>query len=273
MKHAGLNNGVKMPYVGLGVFRLDDLAEAERVVRVALEAGYRHVDTAAVYGNEQAVGRAVRASGVGREELFITTKLWNEDQRSGKVEEAFEMSLRKLEVDYVDLYLIHWPVKEKFVETWAKMEAIYQSGRARAIGVSNFKKHHLETLRARQQVVPAVNQIELHPYLIQQEDLDYCRTQGIQVEAWSPFAANKTGLLQESVLRQLGEKHRKSPAQIVLRWNYQRGVVVIPKSAHVGRLQENLDIFDFELSASDMEAVSGLNQNRRVGSDPDNFNF
>jgi diketogulonate reductase-like aldo/keto reductase len=273
MKNAKLNNGVEMPYVGLGVFRLEDAAEAQRVVEMALAAGYRHIDTAAIYRNEAAVGQAIKNSGVARKDLFVTTKLWNEDQRSGRVEEAFELSLNKLGLDYVDLYLIHWPVAEKFAEAWTKMEAIYASGRAKAIGVSNFKKHHLETLKMTQKVTPAVNQIELHPYLIQAEDLAYCQTEGIQVEAWSPFAANKTGLLDEAVLRQLGEKHRKSPAQVILRWNYQRGVVIIPKSANAGRLQENLDIFDFELSQSDIEAINALNQNRRVGSDPDNFNF
>ena len=268
-----LNNGVDMPWVGLGVFRMDNDDDTQIVIEKALAMGYRHVDTAAYYDNEEAVGKAIKSSGIPREEVFITTKVWNEDQRKGIVLKAFEDSLRKLGMDYVDLYLIHWPVPGKFKETWKVFEEIYKSGRAKAIGVSNFKKHHLEELKEVMTISPAVNQIELHPYLIQQEDLDYCNENGIRVEAWSPFAANKFNLFDERIIQDIAQKHEKSPAQVILRWDHQRGVVVIPKSSHEKRLAENIDIFDFKLSDDDMARISSLNQNKRVGSDPDNFNF
>ena len=200
VEKVNLNNGVEIPCVGLGVFRLEDNAEAQRVVETALSVGYRHIDTAMIYQNEGAVGKAVRASGIPREEIFITTKLWNDDQRSGKVMEAFEASLKRLNTDYIDLYLIHWPVADKIKDTWQKMEEIYKDGRGRAIGVSNFKEQHLKAWKEVSGVIPAVNQIELHPYLTQQSDLDYCTKEGIKVEAWSPFAANKTKLYYEKIL-------------------------------------------------------------------------
>jgi len=273
MEKAKLNNGVLMPYVGLGVFRLEDSKEAENAVSLALSVGYRHIDTAAIYTNEDAVGRAVKNSGIPRDEIFITTKVWNENQRKGTVMEAFEESLRKLDTDYVDLYLIHWPVKGKFVETWKVLEEIYKSGRARAIGVSNFKEHHLDDLRKEAEITPAVNQIELHPYLIQESVLEYCNKAGIHVEAWSPFAANKTKLFDEEILKDLSGKYGKTPAQIILRWDFQRNVIVIPKSSHKERLKENLDIFDFELTQLEIDEINVLNKNKRVGSDPDKFNF
>jgi len=268
-----LNNGVDMPWVGLGVFRMDNDDDTQIVIEKALAMGYRHVDTAAYYDNEEAVGKAIKSSGIPREEVFITTKVWNEDQRKGVVLKAFEDSLRKLDMEYVDLYLVHWPVPGKFKETWKVFEEIYKSGRAKAIGVSNFKKHHLEELKEVMTITPAVNQIELHPYLIQQEDLDYCNENNIRVEAWSPFAANKFNLFDEQIIQDIARNHEKSPAQVILRWDHQRGVVVIPKSSHEKRLAENIDIFDFKLSEDDMARISSLNQNKRVGSDPDNFNF
>jgi diketogulonate reductase-like aldo/keto reductase len=268
-----LNNGIEMPWVGLGVFRMDNDDDTRIVIEKALAMGYRHVDTAAYYDNEEAVGKAVKRSGIPREEVFITTKVWNEDQRKGMVLKAFEDSLRKLDMDYVDLYLVHWPVPGKFEETWKVFEEIYRSGRAKAIGVSNFKKHHLEKLKEVMTITPAVNQIELHPYLIQQEDLDYCNENGIRVEAWSPFAANKFNLFEEQVILDIAQKYEKSPAQVILRWDHQRGVVVIPKSSHEKRLAENIDIFDFKLSDEDVTQINFLNQNKRIGSDPDNFNF
>jgi len=268
-----LNNGTQMPWVGLGVFRMDNNDETQIVIEKALAMGYRHVDTAAIYENEEAVGRALKNSGIPRDEVFITTKVWNENQRKGTAMKGFEESLIKLDVDYVDLYLIHWPVPGKFTDTWKVLEEIYQSGRAKAIGVSNFKKHHLEELKKVSTVTPAVNQIELHPYLTQDEDLDYCHQNDIRVEAWSPFAANKLNLFEEKIIVNIANHHEKSPAQVILRWSHQRGVVVIPKSSNEKRLAENIDIFDFKLSEEEITRISSLNKNKRVGSDPDHFNF
>lgn len=268
-----LNNGVEIPSVGLGVFRIEDNKEAQRVVETALAVGYRHVDTAMIYQNEEAVGKAIKASGIPREEIFVTTKLWNADQREGKVKEALEASLKKLGTDYIDLYLIHWPVANKIQDAWKKMEQLYNSGKIRAIGVSNFKAHHLDKLKEVSDFVPAVNQIELHPYLIQQADLNYCNRAGIRVEAWSPFAANKTDLFEERILIALADKYAKTPAQVILRWDYQRGVIVIPKSANENRMRENLDIFDFSLSDDEVVLINSLNKDKRVGADPDNFDF
>ncbi|NDW18897.1 aldo/keto reductase [Dysgonomonas sp. 216] len=273
MKKAKLNNGTLMPYIGLGVFRMEDNDESQKAIETALSVGYRHIDTAAVYGNEDIVGKAIKNSGIARKDIFITTKVWNEDMRSGKVKEAFESSLKKLETDYVDLYLIHWPVKEKFVDTWLEMEKIYKKGKAKAIGVSNFKEHHLDELIKSASIIPAVNQIELHPYLIQQSVLDYCKRAGIHVEAWSPFAAQKTNLFSEKILLDLADKYNKTPAQIILRWNYQRDVIVIPKSSNEDRLKQNLDFFDFKLSDNEIIMINSLNKDKRVGSDPDTFTF
>lgn len=273
MKKVTLNNGVEMPWIGMGVFRMEKNEETIQAIETALSLGYRHIDTAAYYRNEEAVAQAIARSGIPREEIFLTTKLWNDDQRSGKIKEAFENSLRHLDTDYVDLYLIHWPVADKFVRSWQVLEEIYQSGRARAIGVSNFKRHHLETLKKSTEIIPAVNQIELHPYLIQQEDVTYCLQNGIRPEAWSPFAAGKTALLEETRLKELADKYGKTPAQIILRWNYQRGIITIPKSVHKTRLAENIDIFDFRLEPEEIERINALNRNERIGSDPDHFDF
>lgn len=273
MKKVKLNNGIEMPWVGLGVFRIEDNEEAERVVRTALSVGYRHIDTAMYYHNEEAVGKAIRESGISREEIFVTTKMWNADQRSGKVKEAFEASMKRLDIGYIDLYLIHWPVEGKYVKTWKKFEEIYQTGKVKSIGVSNFKQKHLEMLLEESEVIPAVNQIELHPYLTQESDLVFCKAMGIQVEAWSQFAANQTGLFEEKILVDLADKYSKSPAQIVLRWDYQRGVVTIPKSANEGRMKQNLDIFDFELTENEIKEISSLNKNMRIGPDPDRVDF
>ncbi|MDR2955625.1 MAG: aldo/keto reductase [Prevotella sp.] len=273
MEKVKLNNGVEMPWVGLGVFRIEDNKEAERVVETALSVGYRHIDTAMYYLNEEAVGKAIRKSGIPREEIFVTTKMWNDDQRSGKVKEAFDASMKRLDIDYIDLYLIHWPVEGKFIETWKKFEEIYATGKVKAIGVSNFKAHHLEALAKESKITPAVNQIELHPYLIQEDDLNYCKKAGIRTGAWSQFAANQTGLLDEKILTGLAGKYSKSPAQIILRWNYQRGVVTIPKSANEKRMAENLNIFDFSLTDEDIKAINSLNKNMRIGPDPDHVDF
>ncbi|OBR67350.1 glyoxal reductase [Paenibacillus oryzae] len=265
-----LSNGVKMPWLGLGVFKVTEEGLAEKTVKAAIDAGYRHIDTAAAYGNEEGVGAGVKNSGVPRDELFITTKVWNADQGYETSLAAFEKSLSKLDMDYVDLLLIHWPVKGKYKETWRALEDIYKSGKARAVGVSNFQIHHLQDLAEGSGLVPMVNQVEYHPLLSQVELLAYCRANGIQLTAWSPLMQ---GHLDIPLLAEIGNKYGKTPAQVVLRWDLQNGVITIPKSVTPSRIAENADIFDFELSREDMEKLSSLNQNRRFGSDPDNFNF
>ncbi|QNK55634.1 aldo/keto reductase [Paenibacillus sp. PAMC21692] len=267
---ATLHNGLKMPWLGLGVWKVKDDGETERTVQAAIEAGYRHIDTAAVYGNETGVGIGVRNSGIAREELFITTKVWNSEQGYESSLAAFEQSLEKLGMDYVDLLLIHWPVKGKYKDTWRALESIYRSGKARAIGVSNFHIHHLQDLMESSELVPMVNQVEYHPLLTQEPLLAFCKSNQIQVTAWSPLMQ---GNLDHAVLADIGAKYGKSPAQVVLRWDLQTGVITIPKSTNPERLKQNGDIFDFELSAEDMAAISALNRNQRFGSDPDNFNF
>ena len=266
-----LNNGVRMPWLGFGVFKISDGQEVEQAVSYALEAGYRSIDTAAVYGNECGVGKAIRESGIPREDIFLTTKVWNDDQRERRTLAAFEESLHRLGTEYVDLYLVHWPVKGCYQETWQVMEEIHQSGRAKAIGVSNFMIHHLEDILSDGQIVPAVNQIEFHPFLVQPELLEFCQEHQIQVEAWSPLMQGK--IVNEPSVLGIAEKYQKTPAQIVLRWDLQHEVVTIPKSVHLDRIVENARIFDFELSEVDMNALDALDQGKRVGPDPDNFCF
>lgn len=263
-----LNNGVEIPSLGFGVFKVQEGDEVFKAVLEALEAGYRLIDTAAVYGNEEGVGRAIKASGLKREEIFLTTKLWNTEQGYDKAFEAFETSLRKLDTDYVDLYLIHWPGKDKYVESYKALEKLYADKRVRAIGVCNFHVHHLEKLLAETSIVPAMNQIELHPLMNQKEIRDYCREKGIQVEAWGPLMQGK-GDLSDPLFLELGKNYKKSPAQIILRWHHQNGVLAIPKSITPSRIRENLDIFDFELTGEDMEKIDGLNRNKRLSADPD----
>lgn len=274
MTELKLNNGVSIPQLGFGVFRAADGDETENAVRWALEAGCRHIDTAKIYGNEASVGRAMRASGVRREEIFLTTKLWTTDVREGRTRAAFEESLAALGTDYVDLYLIHWPA-EGFIQAWAEMEALYREGRIRAIGVSNFHRQHLEALARAADVRPAVNQIESHPYLTNQPLIDSCIAQGIAVEAWSPLGGSlkKADILHDPTILALAQKYGRSAAQITLRWHLQRGVIVIPKSVHRERIASNLAVFDFALCEEDMAAISALNRNLRVGSDPDCFTF
>jgi diketogulonate reductase-like aldo/keto reductase len=268
-----LANGVAMPRLGLGTWRSAEGAEVEQSVRWALEIGYRHVDTAAVYGNERGVGRAIRDSNVPRERVFVTTKVWNDDQRGGRdaVLRAFDESLRRLGMDYVDLYLVHWPVKGKYVEAWRALEQIYSSGRAKAIGVSNFLVHHLQDVLKAARVRPMVNQVEFHPRLVQRDLLDFCRKEAIVPEAWSPLMKGKAG--EVPLLRELAEKYGKTPSQVVLRWDLQHGVVTIPKSVRRERLAENADLFDFELSADEMAKVDALDRGERIGADPDHFTF
>lgn len=262
-----LNNGVKMPWLGFGVFRVEDGEQVIRSVHYALEAGYRSIDTAWIYGNETGVGTAVEASGIARTELFITTKLWNAHQGYDRTLEAFETSMNNLGLDYLDLYLIHWPGKDKFIDTWKAMERLYREGHIRAIGVSNFQIHHLEALRAACEVTPAVNQIECHPWLTQEELRNYCKTRGIQVEAWSPLAKGRS--LDDVTIGALAAKYDKTPAQIILRWHLQNGVVIIPKSVRQDRIIENAQVFDFTLTEEELAKISRLNQNLRTGGDPD----
>lgn len=265
-----LNNGVKLPWLGLGVWRVKEGDEVISSVRHAIQSGYRSIDTAAVYGNEDGVGLAIKESGVAREELFITTKVWNANQGYESTLQAFEESRKKLGLEYLDLYLIHWPVKGKYVDTWKALEKLYKDGLVRAIGVSNHHIHHLQDILDAGEIVPAVNQVEFHPLLTQKELLSFCKEKGIQLEAWSPLMQ---GNLQLPLLAELAEKYQKTPAQIVLRWDLQHRVVTIPKSITPHRIEENANIFDFTLSAEDMEKIDALNQNKRYGSDPDNFDF
>jgi len=265
-----LHNGVKMPWLGLGVWRVAEGNEVENAVKAAIKAGYRSIDTAAVYGNEEGVGKAIKEAGVPREELFITTKVWNADQGYDSTLQAFETSRKKLGLDYVDLYLVHWPVKGKYKDTWKALEKLYKDGVVRAIGVSNFQIHHLEDLMADSEVVPMVNQVEYHPLLTQEPLRAFCRDNQIQLEAWSPLMQ---GHLDLPLLQELAQKYGKTPAQIVLRWDLQNGVVTIPKSVTESRIIENSQVFDFELSADDMGRIAALNQNKRFGADPDNFDF
>jgi diketogulonate reductase-like aldo/keto reductase len=262
-----LHNGVKMPWFGLGVFKVKEGSEVIESVRAALKHGYRAIDTAAVYQNEEGVGKAIKESGVPREEIFITSKVWNSDQGYESTLQAYETSLKKLGLDYLDLYLIHWPGKNKFKETWKALEKLYKDGRVRAIGVSNFKIHHLEELLKDCEIKPMVNQVEFHPHLTQKDLLAYCQKEGIQLEAWSPLKQGQ--LVNDPVLTEIGKKYGKSAVQVILRWDLQNKVVTIPKSIKEQRIIDNANIFDFELSAEDMETIDGLNKDERVGSDPD----
>ncbi|GAB3572479.1 aldo/keto reductase [Amycolatopsis endophytica] len=267
-----LNNGVHMPQVGFGVFQVPE-DETTRAVTTALEAGYRSIDTATVYGNEAAVGRAIADSGLARDELFVTTKLWNSDQGYDETLRGFDKSLSELGLEYLDLYLIHWPVPEadRYADTWRALETVYDDSRVRAIGVSNFQPHHLDRLARESNIVPAVNQVELHPYLQQEEVRAYHAEHGIVTEAWSPLAKGGD-LLAEPSVKALADKHGRTPAQIVLRWHLQLGNVVIPKSVTPSRVKENLDLFGFELAGSDLAELAKLEKGLRTGPDPDTFN-
>lgn len=262
-----LHNGVKMPWFGLGVFKVEEGKQVVESVKANIKNGYRSIDTAAIYQNEEGVGKGIKESGVPREELFITSKVWNSDQGYEKTLAAFDESLRKLGLDYLDLYLIHWPGKDKYKDTWRALEKLYKDGRVKAIGVSNFNVHHLESLLEDAEIKPMVNQVEFHPRLTQTELRDYCKKQGIQVEAWSPLMQGK--LLDDQVLTDIAKKYNKSVAQVILRWDLQNEVVTIPKSIKEHRIIENADIFDFELSAEDVEKINALNKDERVGPDPD----
>ncbi|RUL50351.1 aldo/keto reductase [Lysinibacillus antri] len=270
-----LNNGVKMPWFGLGVFKVKEGPELVNAVKTAIKHGYRSVDTAAIYGNEEGVGKGIKEgveeSGISREELFVTSKVWNTDLGYESTIAAYEKSIEKLGLEYLDLYLIHWPVEGKYKDAWRALETLYKEGRVKAIGVSNFQIHHLKDLMKEAEIKPMINQVEYHPKLTQKELQVFCRENDIQLEAWSPLMQGQ--LLDNEVLKEIANKHNKTVAQVILRWDLQNEVVTIPKSTKEHRIIENANVFDFELTSEEMEIIHGLNQNLRVGPDPDNFDF
>jgi diketogulonate reductase-like aldo/keto reductase len=264
-----LHNGLKMPAIGLGVYKMDDHKETVEAVYSAISCGYRAVDTASLYKNEEAVGEGIRASGLSRDDIFVTTKVWNTDQGYDQTLKAFEESLTKLKLDKVDLYLVHWPITGKYLDTWKALERLYNEGMVKSIGVSNFQIRHLEDIAAHANEKPVLNQVELHPRLIQEELREYCFNQQIAVEAWSPLGRGK--LLTEPTLQNLANKHDKSVAQVILRWHLQNNNIIIPKSVHKDRIIENASLFDFELSKDEMDQIDSLNRNERFGANPDDF--
>jgi 2,5-diketo-D-gluconate reductase A len=269
-----LNTGDSIPQLGVGVFKVNDDV-CEQVVLDALEVGYRHIDTAMIYRNEAAVGRAIAKSGIARDELFVTTKLWNSDHGAENAAKALETSLKLLGLEKVDLYLIHWPapLRDQFVETWMVLEDLYHAGLTKAIGVSNFQIEHLQKVLDAGTIVPAINQVELHPAFQQREVRAFQEPLGILTEAWGPLGQAKYELAELPGLTEIAKAHGKSIAQVVLRWHLQEGVIVFPKSSKKERLAENLDVFDFELSADDMTAMAAMDANRRVGTHPDGGNW
>lgn len=272
MQHVILNNDLKMPQLGFGVWQIPD-EEAEKAVSTAIDAGYRSIDTAKVYGNEAGVGKAIAATSVPREELFITTKVWNPDQGYENTLKAFDTSLEKLGFDYVDLYLIHWPTPEydTYVETYKALEKLYHDGKVKAIGVCNFNIDHLERILDACDVRPVLNQVECHPYLQQKELKEFCRKQDIYVEAYSPLM-NGREVLTDEVLTKMASQYNKTAAQVVLRWHLQSESIVIPKSVTPSRIKENLDVFDFELTQADMDEISALDKGERINHEPAEMN-
>jgi len=260
MQEVTLNNGVKMPILGFGVFQVTDLEECERSVVDAIETGYRLIDTAASYGNEEAVGRAIKRSGVKREELFITTKLWIQSNGYEGTKKAFENSLKRLQLDYIDLYLIHQPLGDVYGE-WRSMQELYKEGKARAIGVSNFQPDRLIDLIVHNEIIPAVNQVETHPFHQQIDTQKFLQENNVQIESWGPFAEGKNNIFHNELLTSIGKKYNKTIAQVVIRWLTQRGIIAIPKSVRKERMEDNFNIFDFELSVEDMEAIKTLDTN------------
>lgn len=266
-----LLNGVEMPTLGLGVYKMTEREQTIQAITKALEIGYRAIDTAALYYNEEEVGIAIRESNVPREEIFVTTKVWNSDQGYDETLHAFETSLKKLGLDYIDLYLTHWPVEEKFVETYRAIERLYEEKLIRVPGVSNHHQHHLEEIFAKANVQPMVNQVEIHPYLSQEPLREFCRENNIAVTAWSPLG--RGGVLEDDTIQNISEQLGKTRAQVVLRWHYQNEIITIPKSVTPDRIEENMQIFDFELSNEQMQKLNQLNKNLRFGQNPDNFHF
>ncbi len=269
-----LNTGDPIPQLGLGVFKVDDDV-CEQIVLDALEVGYRHIDTAMIYRNEAAVGRAIAKSGIARDELFVTTKLWNSDQGTAATPQALSLSLELLGLEYVDLYLIHWPapLRDEYVETWLALEELHHQGLAHAIGVSNFEPEHLERILEEGSVVPAINQVELHPAFQQRKLRGFQEPLGIITEAWGPLGQGKYDLAELPGLSEIAESHGKSIQQIVLRWHLQEGVVVFPKTVRKERMIENLSVFDFELSGDEMAAIAAMDADRRVGTHPMDGNW
>lgn len=266
-----MNNGIKIPRLGFGVYRAAQGDETKNAVLNALEVGYRHIDTASAYGNEESVGEAIKESGLKREEIFLTTKLFNSDMRAHRQMDAFKESLDRLKVDYVDLYLIHWPVPGVYLESWKVLEEIYNKGLAKAIGVSNFLQHHLDDVIAHGSIVPAANQVEFSPLWQDNLLIQYCREKNIAFEAWGPLAAGE--LIGDRTTGDIGAKYGKTGSQVTLRWMLQKNIIVFPKTVHKSRMIENADIFDFELSDEDMAIIDNMNRHRRTGPDPDNFDF
>ena len=266
-----MNNGIKIPRLGFGVYRAAQGDETKNAVLNALEVGYRHIDTASAYGNEESVGEAIKESGLKREEIFLTTKLFNSDMRAHRQMDAFKESLDRLKVDYVDLYLIHWPVPGVYLESWKLLEEIYNKGLAKAIGVSNFLQHHLDDVIAHGSIVPAANQVEFSPLWQDNLLIQYCREKNIAFEAWGPLAAGE--LIGDRTTGDIGAKYGKTGSQVILRWMLQKNIIVFPKTVHKSRMIENADIFDFELSDEDMAIIDNMNRHRRTGPDPDNFDF
>jgi diketogulonate reductase-like aldo/keto reductase len=264
-----LNNGVSMPWLGLGVFQTREGPEVENAVRWAMEIGYRHIDTASFYQNESGVGKAIAESEVDRGDIFLTTKVWNDEQGYKETLAAFDRSRSRLRTDIVDLYLIHWPIKGVFKDTWKALEKLYGEGKVRAIGVSNFLIHHLQELMSDFDVVPAVDQVEWHPFVRQKPLHAFCVDNGIQLEAWSPLTRGK--LLDNQVISEIAEAHGKSPAQVLIRWDLQHEVVSIPKSVHRERILENSQVFDFELSSDEMARLDSLDSDTRIGPHPDSM--
>lgn len=263
-----LNNGIKMPIIGMGGW-----AQEKEQILQALYCGYRLLDTAAQYGNEEEFGAAIAESNIIRNEIFLTTKLWTEDIRQHRVREAFNGSLERLQTDYIDLYVIHWPA-EGFEDSWLEMEKLYQRGKIRAIGVSNFEPHHLRELEENgATITPAVNQVESHPYFSNQEVIDYCKGRGIVPEAWCPIGGPKSRDMDDDVIAGIARNHNVTPSQVMLRWHIDRGVVAIPKTSHIERMNENIDVFNFELTEDEMTQISSLDQGKRLGAHPDNFDF
>ncbi|AZB41774.1 aldo/keto reductase [Bacillus sp. FJAT-42376] len=275
INYIDLNNGTKMPELGYGVFRVEEGAELEKAIVAAIKMGYRSIDTAAIYGNEASVGsgirKAIEEGLVTREELFVTSKVWNDGLSYEETIAAYEESLSKMGLDYLDLYLIHWPGQDKYQEAWKALETLYKEKRVKAIGVSNFQVHHLENLLETAEVTPVINQIEFHPKLTQTEVRAYCQKHNIQVEAWSPLMNGD--LLQNETIQEIAKAHQKTAAQVVLRYDLQHGVITIPKSMNEERMQQNLDLFDFELTKEQMDQLDAMNENLRSGPHPDEFDF
>lgn len=266
-----LTNGVKMPMLGLGVYKMTDRDETLQAISTALDLGYRAVDTAALYYNEEEVGEAIKHSSVPREDIFVTTKVWNSDQGYDNTLRAFETSLKKLDMDYIDLYLTHWPVKEKYVETYRAIERLYEEKLIRVPGVSNHHEHHIKDILASCNIAPMVNQIEVHPYLSQESLRNYCAQEQIAVTAWSPLG--RGNVLNDDTIVRIAHEYNVTPAQIILRWHLQNDVIIIPKSVTPSRIKENSELYHFELTKETMQQLNAVNRNERFGQNPDNFKF